>query len=188
MPAALYRPLYATWLAIYLSMVLGVVTWIVGSLLGLPSVFDEGYRAFPSGLLLVFVIMGVIAASTFLASFTGRKWMGVVAFPIFTFLAVLVLIVLDWLLDTWDATTLLVVVIMFAIIVVGLVAHLYRKNAVIIATWLVLSVAACAVVLGWVQSTWGTSFLFYLMVVAAVAAYVVVMLTYVLVPKSLLEA
>ena len=39
MTSAIYRPIYKTWLTIYVCLVLGIIIWIMGTLLDLGSVF-----------------------------------------------------------------------------------------------------------------------------------------------------
>jgi hypothetical protein len=186
MTQAIYKPIYYTWVAVYVTLVLGILIWILGGLVGLPWIWDYHYRAFPSGLLLVFIIMGVVAATVLVTSFTGRRYLGAITASIGTFAAVLILWFLTWILDTWDATTMLMIVIMLAFIVAGLAVLIFARYPSVILTWLVVAVGFTVLIMVWLESTWGTSLLYYLVAVVVVVMYVVVLLMFVLIPKSFL--
>jgi hypothetical protein len=184
----LYKPIYATFMAVFISLVLGVFIWIIGSLLGLPYFFEEGYRTYPSGLLIVFIAMVVLGASAFVTSFTKNKWYGLMVLLIGTIVGFIVLVILDWVIDQWDTTTILVMALMMMIIVIGVVFNMFGKTVPVIATWAVLSLIVTVVIMRWIESLWGTSFLYWLIAVIVVVLYAVVGLSYVLIPKRMLEA
>jgi hypothetical protein len=186
MPTAIYKPIYSTWMALYITFVLGIFVWMIGSLIGLPSVFEESYREFPSGLLIVFVVMIVAAASVFVASFTQRKAYGIVAVAIFSAVAVIGLWLIHWALETWDTTTLLMAVIMMGAIAVGFVVEFLARYKSAFVAWLVISILVSVVITNWIYETWGTSLLFYLIILVVIVLYVAVFLSYVLIPKRIL--
>ncbi|UCC92900.1 MAG: hypothetical protein JSW25_09585 [Thermoplasmata archaeon] len=187
MSQPIYRPIYYTWVAMYVTLVLGILIWILGGLFDLPWIWDEYYRAFPSGLLLVFIISIIVALAVFVGAFTNHKYLGAIVASLGALIIVLVLWAISWILDTWDTTTMIVVVIMLAGVAVGLVFLVFARWRSTIAAWFVLSAIFCVWVLLWVESTWGTSFLYWLLVVVVAVLYVVVFLAHLLIPKSFME-
>jgi hypothetical protein len=187
MGQTIYRPIYFTWIAMYISLVVGILVWILGGLFDLPWIWDEFYRGFPSGLLLVFIIAILAAASVFVGAFTDRPYLGAIVASLGGLISVLVLWVIGWIMDTWDTTTMIVAVIMLAGVAVGLVFLLFARFKSAILAWFILSLVFCVWVLLWIESTWGTSFLFWLLVVVVAVLYVVVFLAHILIPKSFLE-
>ncbi len=186
MTSAIYRPIYKTWLTVYVCLVLGIIVWILGTLLDLGSVFADSYREFPSGLLLVFVITILAAATVFVGSFTGKTYLALIVASVGSFAAVIIMWALVWVLDTWDTTTMFVLVIMLAGIVAGMALLFFARFKVTIATWFVLSLIFTVAVMRWMETTWGTSLLYYLLVVIIVVLYFFVLLMFVMIPKSFL--
>jgi hypothetical protein len=187
MGVALYKPIYHTFLAVFVTLVLGIFTWMIGSLIGLPSFFDSDYRVYPSGLLIAFMAMIVAGVAVFVASFTVSKWYGLLALLVATILAFIVLVLLQWVIETWDTTTILVMALMLMAIAIGLIFNMFGKTAPIIGAWFGGSLIVTFLVMDWILTKWGTSFLYYLIVVVVVLLYVVVFLSYVLIPKRMLE-
>lgn len=187
MTQTIYKPIYATWIVVYVTLVVGILVWILGGLLDLPWIWDKYYREFPSGLLLVFVITALAAASVFVGSFTGRAYLGGLAAAFGTLIAIIALWVIGWIMDTWDTTSMLVVVMMLAVIAVGLAVFMFARFIAAVVAWLVLSALVCVAILVWLEDKWGTSFLYYLLVVVAVALYAVVLAVFALVPKRFVE-
>ena len=186
MTSAIYRPIYKTWLTIYVCLVLGIIIWVMGTLLDLGSVFADAYREFPSGLLIVFVVTILAAATVFVGSFTGKTYLALIVASVGSFAAVIILWVLVWIIDTWDTTTMFILVIMLAGIVAGMALLMFARFKVTIATWFVLSLIFTVAVMRWMETTWGTSLLYYLLVVIIVVLYFFVLIMFVLIPKSFL--
>lgn len=187
MGQAIYRPVYYTWITLYSAMVLGILIWILGGLFDLPWIWDRFYREFPSGLLLVFIIAFLAAASVFVGVFTNRRYLGGIVAAVGTLVAVIALWVIGWILDTWDTTTMLVLLLMLAAVAVGLALLVFARHKAAVAAWFVLSAAVCVWILAWLESTWGTSLLYWLVIAVVVVLYVVIFLAFVLIPKSFLE-
>ena len=186
MTTPIYRPIYKTWLTVYVCLVLGIIIWVVGTLLDLGSVFADSYREFPSGLIIVFVVTALAAVTVFVISFTGRTYLGLIVASVGSFAAVIILWVIIWILDTWDTSTMIILVINLACIVAGMALLMFARFKVTIATWFVLSLILTVYVMSWLESTWGTTLLYYLLVVVIVVLYFVVLLMFVLIPKSFL--
>jgi hypothetical protein len=186
MAVPIYRPIYKTWLTVYVCLVIGIIAWIMGTLLDLGSVFADSYREFPSGLLLVFVITILAAATVFVGAFTGKTYLALIVASVGSFAAVLILWVIVWILDTWDTTTMFILVIMLAGIVAGMALLFFARWKATIATWFVLSLIFTVAVMRWMETTWGTSLLYWLVVVIIVVLYFFVLLMFVMIPKSFL--
>jgi len=187
MAQTIYKPIYATWIVVYVTLVVGILVWILGGLLDLPWIWDEFYREFPSGLILVFVVTALAAASVFVSSFTGRAYLGLLAAAFGTLVAIIALWIIGWIMDTWDTTSMLVAVLMLAAIAVGLAVFFFARFTAAIVAWLVLSGLVCVAILWWLESQWGTSFLYYLLAVVAIALYAIVLAVFALVPKRFVE-
>ena len=187
MAQPLYRPIYYTWIALYVTLVLGIFAWILGGLFDLPWIWDEYYRAWPSGLMLVFIIAVLVAITVFVGVFTNRTYLAAIVAALGGLITVIILWAIAWIMDTWDTTTMIVVVIMMASIVMGLALLFFARYKVTIAAWFALSAIFCLWVILWIESIWGTSFLFWLLVVVVPVLYVVVFLMFILLPKSFLE-
>jgi hypothetical protein len=188
MGQALYRPIYYTWIVLYVTLVVGILVWILGRLVDLPWIWSEHYREYPSGLLLVFIFAFVAAASVFVGVFTGRKYLAAIVAAVAVAIGVIALYVIGWIMDIWDTATMLVVVLMLALVVIGVVFVFFARLKVVVLAWFVFSVVVCIVVIRWLESTWGTSFLFWLVLVMAALLYVVVALAFIMIPKSFVEA
>jgi len=187
MGQAIYRPVYYTWVALFVSLVLGIFIWILGGLFGLPWIWDEFYREWPSGLMLVFIISAIVAASVFVGVFTNRKYFGAIVAAIGSLVGIIALWAIGWILDTWDTTTMIVVIMMLAGIVMGMALLVFARFKAAVAAWFVLSAIFCAWVLLWLETTWGTSFLYWMLLVIVVVLYVVVFLMFIIIPKSFLR-
>jgi hypothetical protein len=187
MDQPIYRPIYYTWIALYVTLVLGIFVWILGGLFDLPWIWDEFYREWPSGLMLVFIVAVLVAITVFVGAFTNRKYLAAIVAALGGLITALILWAIGWILETWDTTTMIVIVIMLVFVVVGLVFLFFARLKVAIAAWFVLSAIICVWVLLWIESIWGTSFLYWLLVVVVVVLYVVVFLMHILLPKSFLE-
>jgi len=187
MGQAIYRPVYYTWIALFVSLVLGIFIWILGGLFDLPWIWDEFYRGWPSGLMLVFIISAIAAASVFVGVFTNRKYLAAIVAAVGTLVGIIALWAIGWILDTWDTTTMIVIVMMLAGVVIGLALLVFARYRAAIAAWFVLSAIFCVWVMIWLESTWGTSFLYWLVVLVVVVLYVVVFLAFLLIPKSFME-
>ncbi|NIP37239.1 MAG: hypothetical protein GWN18_19935 [Thermoplasmata archaeon] len=187
MAQTIYKPIYYTWIALYMSLVLGILIWILGGLIDLPWIWDEFYRAFPSGLLLVFILSFLIAISVFVGVFTDRAYLGAIVAALGGLITVLALWVIGWIMDTWDTTTMIVAVLMLAGIAIGLVFIFFARFAAAIAAWFILSLIFTVWVMLWIESKWGTSTLYWLFAAIALILYVVVAIAHVLIPKRVVE-
>jgi hypothetical protein len=192
MKSVFYRPIYYTWLALVISMLVGLVVWIVGSRLSLSDIFAEDYSYFPSPLFVMLAGAAGVAVVVFLESFMHKR--------LFTFLAMIavpiaiavVVVLLDWMLGTWGSRMILIAIPVVLGGFMGIQLMLFVRKRVEAGVWIVF-----ALILVFAALTWWSSFvdsnllslaviLFYFTIVAVCLGYAAVIIAYTIIVRKIL--
>jgi hypothetical protein len=136
MIATLYRPIFNTWIVFMIALMVGLVVWITGVIVGLGGIFDPEYTDFPSPLLMVLICAVAVGAITFIWFFMKRPVLTaitIIAFPIAIYVVV---ILLDWVLGTWGSKVIVLMIPVALGIFTGIQLMLFIRKRVAAGVWI----------------------------------------------------
>jgi len=107
---ALYRPIFNTWIAFIIALMVSLISWIVIASLGVGGMFDPDYVGFPSPLFMVLVISVAVGFVTFIWFFLEREGITALAIAGMVIGIYVVIILLDWVLNKWGSMMLLIAI------------------------------------------------------------------------------
>jgi hypothetical protein len=179
-----YKPIFKTWVAFVVAMVVGLVVWIIGSAMGLGSIFEDGYTDFPSPLVMVLMSAAGVAVVVFVATFLERKIVTVLVVIAIPIALAVVIILLQWVLGTWGSKMVLIAIPVVLGLFMGMQLMLFLRKKVEAGVWVTF-----ALVLVFAFATWWGSFiesnllalgviLFYASMVAICIGYAFVFVLY----------
>ncbi len=153
MKSLLYRPIYYTWMAFTVSLMVGLVVWIVAGVRGF-SVFDGGSSQFPSPLFLVLVCAAAVAVLVFLATFLERKVVTLIAAVAIPIVIVVLIIVLKWVLGIWGSHVILVIIPVPLGLIAGFVLMVFIRKKTEAGVWVTF-----ALIVLFAAVTWWSAFI-----------------------------
>ncbi len=107
---ALYRPIFNTWIAFIIALMVSLISWIVIASLDVGGMFDPDYVGFPSPLFMVLVISVAVGFVTFIWFFLEREGITAMAIVGMVIGIYVVIILLDWVLNKWGSMMLLIAI------------------------------------------------------------------------------
>lgn len=149
MKSVLYRPIYYTWLAFMGALLVGLSVWVVGSMLGLPGIFDDGYTEFPSPLFMVLVCSAGFAVVVFVGTFLAKPGLPVLAILGVVIGIPVLIILLRWLLETWGSKMILIAVPVPIGLFTGVQLMLFIRKRVEAGVWITFFLVIVFAVLTW---------------------------------------
>jgi hypothetical protein len=136
MIATLYRPIFNTWIVFMIALVVGLVVWITGTLIGLGGIFDPEYTGFPSPLLMVLICAVGAGAVTFIWFFMKRPVLTIITIIAIPIAIYVVIILLDWVLGNWGTRVIVLMIPVALGIFTGMQLMLFLRKRVAAGVWI----------------------------------------------------
>lgn len=136
MIATLYRPIFNTWIVFMIALVVGLVVWITGTLIGLGGIFDPEYTDFPSPLLMVLICAVGAGAVTFIWFFMKRPVLTIITIIAIPIAIYVVIILLDWVLGNWGTRVIVLMIPVALGIFTGMQLMLFLRKRVAAGVWI----------------------------------------------------
>ena len=151
---ALYRPIFNTWIAFIIALMVSLISWIVAVAMGLGGIYHPDYTGFPSPLFMVLVVSVAVGFVTFIWFFLERE--GITAMAIIGMVVgiYVVIALLDWVLNKWGSHMILIVIPVGLGLFTGVVLMLLVRKRVEAGVWITF-----ALIIVFAGLTWWASFI-----------------------------
>lgn len=136
MIATLYRPIFNTWIVFMIALMIGLVVWITGTIMGLGGIFAPEYTDFPSPLFMVLVCAVGVGAITFLWFFMKRPGITVLTIIAIPIAIVVVIILLQWVLGNWGSKVIVLMIPVALGVFTGIQLMLFIRKRAAAGVWI----------------------------------------------------
>ncbi len=136
MIATLYRPIFNTWIVFMVALMIGLVVWITGTIMGLGGIFDPKYTDFPSPLFMVLLCAVGVGAITFLWFFMKRPGITVLTIIAIPIAIVVVIILLQWVLGNWGSRVIVLMIPVALGVFTGIQLMLFIRKRAAAGVWI----------------------------------------------------
>ncbi len=150
---ALYRPIFNTWIAFIIALMVSLISWIVAAYLELGEMFSPDYTGFPSPMFMVLVISVAVGFITFIWFFLEREGITALAIIGVTVGIYVAIILLDWVLTKWGSQMILIAVPIGLGVFTGVQLMLFIRKRVEAGVWITF-----ALIIVFAGLTWWSSF------------------------------
>jgi hypothetical protein len=150
---ALYRPIFNTWIAFIIALMVSLISWIVAAYLELGEIFSPDYTGFPSPIFMVLVISVAVGFITFIWFFLEREGITALALIGVTVGIYVAIILLDWVLTKWGSQMILIAVPIGLGVFTGVQLMLFIRKRVEAGVWITF-----ALIIVFAGLTWWASF------------------------------
>ncbi|UCC92893.1 MAG: hypothetical protein JSW25_09550 [Thermoplasmata archaeon] len=146
---ALYRPIFNTWIAFIIALMVSLISWIVAASLELGEMFSPDYSGFPSPFFMVLVISVAVGFIAFIWFFLEREGITVLAIIGVTVGIYVVIILLDWVLTKWGSQMILIAIPVGLGLFTGVQLMLFIRKRVEAGVWITFALIIVFAGLTW---------------------------------------
>lgn len=181
---ALYRPIFNTWIAFIIALMVSLISWIIVAAMDLGGIFDPDYTGFPSPLFMVLVVSVAVGFVTFIWFFLEREGITVIAIIGVVVGIYVMIILLDWVLTKWGSQMILIAVPLGLGMFTGIQLMLFIRKRVEAGVWITFALIIVFAGLTWWASYTDSDFLalsvilYYGAIVALCFGYAAVFIVY----------
>ena len=151
---ALYRPIFNTWIAFIIALMVSLISWIVSAAAGVGGIFDPDFTGFPSPLFMVLVVSFAVGFVTFIWFFMAREGITVLAIIGVVIGIYVVIVLLDWVLTTWGSQMILIAIPVGLGLFTAVQLMLFIRKRVEAGVWITF-----ALIIVFAGLTWWASFI-----------------------------
>jgi hypothetical protein len=156
---ALYRPIFNTWIAFIIALMVSLISWIVISAIEVGGIFDPEYSGFPSPFFMVLVISFAVGFITFIWFFLEREGITALAIIGVTIGIYVVIVLLDWVLTKWGSLMILVAIPVALGLFTAVELMLFIRKRVEAGVWITFALVIVFAGLTWWASYTDSEFL-----------------------------
>ena len=181
---ARYRPIFNTWIAFIIALMVSLISWIVAAAMGFGGIYDPDYTGFPSPMFMVLVVSVAVGFVTFIWFFLEREGITAMAIIGMVIGIYVVIALLDWVLTKWGSHMLLIVIPVGLGLFTGVMLMLLIRKRVEAGVWITFSLIIVFAGLTWWASFIDSDFLalsvilYYGAIVAICFGYAAVFIIY----------